>query len=204
MKKSVKNSASANVNTSNVNSQVSTIHEGLIQNGRVILGNDETFGNFKADNSYEYDGIKFKCTEIVTKGLGNHTKIVLVREDTQEVISGDIDDIKAYFGVTFKKKYNTKGKTAEGRIYNILRTSEFCGLVEESGNEDLTKYWRQLYNLAKTLNDEKVKKIEEEEKAKAEANKEINGIKKIMEDFGVTEEQAKAMYMFNKAKKAKK
>jgi hypothetical protein len=204
MKKSVKNSASANVNTTSVNSQVSTIHEGLIQNGRVILGNDETFGNFKADNPYEYNGIKFTCTEVVTKGIGNHTKIVLVREDTQEVISGDIDDIKAYFGVTFKKKYNTKAKTPEGRIYNILRTSEFVGLIEESENEDLTKYWRQLYNIAKALNDEKVKKIEEEEKAKAEANKETNGIKKIMEDFGVTEEQAKAMYMFNKAKKANK
>lgn len=204
MKKSVNTPATSNVNTSNVNSQLSTIHEGLIQNGRVILGNDETFGNFKADNSYEYNGIQFKCTEIVTKGLGNHTKIVLVREDTQEVISGDIDDIKNYFGVTFKKKYNAKAKTPEGRIYNILRTSEFVGLVEESANEDLTKYWRQLYNLAKAINDEKVKKIEEEEKAKAEANKETNGIKKIMEDFGVTEEQAKAMYMFNKAKKANK
>lgn len=204
MKKSVNTPATSNVNTSSVTSQVSTIHESLIQNGRVVLMNDESFGNFKADNSYEYDGIKFKCTEIVTKGLGNHTKIVLVREDTQEVISGDIDDIKAYFGVTFKKKYNTKAKTPEGRIYNILRTSEFVGLIEESENEDLTKYWRQLYNLAKALNDEKVKKIEEEEKAKAEANKETNGIKKIMEDFGVTEEQAKAMYMFNKAKKANK
>lgn len=204
MKKSVKNSASANVNTTSVNSQVSTIHEGLIQNGRVVLRNDETFGNFKADNSYEYNGIQFKCTEIVTKGLGNHTLIKLVREDTNEIISGDIDDIKAYFGVTFKKKYNTKAKTPEGRIYNILRTSEFVGLIEESENEDLTKYWRQFYNLAKILNEEKVKKIEEEEKAKAEANKEINGIKKIMEDFGVTEEQAKAMYMFNKAKKANK
>lgn len=204
MKKSVKTPATANVNTTSAKSQVSTIHEGLIQNGRVILRNDETFGNFKADNSYQYGEIPFKCTEVVTKGLGNHTKIVLVREDTQEVISGDIDDIKAYFNVTFKKKYNTKAKTPEGRIYNILRTSEFCELVEESGNEDLTKYWRQLYNLAKVLNEEKVKKIEEEEKAKAEANKETNGIKKIMEDFGVTEEQAKAMYMFNKAKKANK
>ena len=192
MKKSVKNSATANVNTSNVNSQVSTIHEGLIQNGRVVLRNDETFGNFKADNSYEYNGIQFKCTEIVTKGLGNHTKIVLVREDTQEVISGDIDDIKAYFGVTFKKKYNTKAKTPEGRIYNILRTSEFCALMEESANEDLTKYWRQLYNLAKALNDEKVKKIEAEEKAKAEKEKETKKVSKVTEMFkGLTPEQQK-------------
>lgn len=204
MKKSVNTPATSNVNSSNVNSQVSTIHEGLIQNGRVILRNDETFGNFKADNSYEYNGIQFKCTEIVTKGLGNHTKIVLVREDTQEVISGDIDDIKNYFGVTFKKKYNTKAKTPEGRIYVTLTNSEFRSLIEEVGNPDLTKYWQQFYALAKILNDEKVKKIEEEEKAKAEANKETNGIKKIMEDFGVTEEQAKAMYMFNKAKKANK
>lgn len=192
MKKSVKNSATANVNTSNVNSQVSTIHEGLIQNGRVVLRNDETFGNFKADNSYEYNGIQFKCTEIVTKGLGNHTKIVLVREDTQEVISGDIDDIKDYFGVTFKKKYNTKAKTPEGRIYNILRTSEFCALMEESANEDLTKYWRQLYNLAKALNDEKVKKIEAEEKAKAEKEKETKKVSKVTEMFkGLTPEQQK-------------
>ena len=204
MKKSVKNSATANVNTSNVNSQVSTIHEGLIQNGRVILRNDESFGNFKADNPYEYNGIKFRCTEVVTKGLGNHTLIKLVREDTNEIISGDIDDIKAYFGVTFKKKYNTKAKTPEGRIYVTVTNSEFKSLIEEAGNPDLTKYWQQLYALAKMLNDEKLQKIEAEEKAKAEANKETNGIKKIMEDFGVTEEQARAMYMFNKAKKAKK
>lgn len=192
MKKSVKNSASANVNTSNVNSQVSTIHEGLIQNGRVILGNDETFGNFKADNSYEYNGIKFKCTEIVTKGLGNHTKIVLVREDTKEVISGDIDDIKAYFGVTFKKKYNTKAKTSEGRIYNILRTSEFCALMEESANEDLTKYWQQFYALAKTLEKEKLAKIEAEEKAKEEKEKETKKVAKVADMFkGLTPEQQK-------------
>lgn len=192
MKKSVKNSAS--VNTSNVNSQVSTIHEGLIQNGRVVLGNDESFGNFKADNSYEYDGIKFKCTEVITKGQGNHTKIFLVREDTQEVISGDIDDIKAYFGVTFKKKYNTKAKTPEGRIYNILRTSEFCALMEESANEDLTKYWRQLYNLAKVLNEEKLKKIEEEEKAREEKEKETKKVSRVTEMFkGLTPEQQKAI-----------
>lgn len=204
MKKSVNTPATANVNTSNVNSQVSTIHEDLIQDGRVVLGNDETFGNFKANNSYEYNGIKFQCSEVVTKGLGNHTLIKLVREDTNEKIEGDIDDIKAYFGVTFKKRYTTKAKTPEGRIFNILRTSEFVGLIEESGNEDLIKYWRQFYNLAKVLNDEKVKKIEEEEKAKAETDKETKGIKNIMEEFGVTEEQAKAMYLFRKAKKAKK
>lgn len=204
MKKSVKNSASANVNTSNVNSQVSTIHEDLIQDGRVVLGNDESFGNFKANNSYEYNGIKFLCTEVVTKGLGNHTLIKLVREDTSEHIEGDIDDIKAYFGVTFKKRYNTKAKTPEGRIYNILRTSDFCALMEESGNADLVKYWRQLYNLAEQIHKEKLQKIEEEEKAKAAANAETNGIKKIMEEFGVTEEQAKAMYLFKKAKKANK
>ena len=204
MKKSVKNSASANVNTSNVNSQVSTIHEGLIQNGRVILGNDESFGNFKADNSYKYGEIPFKCTEIVTKGLGNHTKIVLVREDTQEVISRDIDDIKAYFGVTFKKKYATKAKTPEGRIYNILRATEFLNLMQETDNEDIVRYWRQLYNLAEKVHTEKLQKIEAEEKAKAEADREIKGIRSIMEEFGVTEEQAKAMYMFRKAKKANK
>ena len=204
MKKSVKASVSANVNTSSVNSQVSTLHEGLIQNGRVILSDGPEFGNFKADNSYQYNEIPFKCTEIVTKGLGNHTKIVLVREDTQEIISGDIDDIKTYFGVTFKKKYNTKGKTAEGRIYHILRTSEFIGLMEEVGNEDLTKYWRQFYNLAQKLDAEKLAKIAEEEKVKAAKNAEENGIRKIMEDYGVTEEQAKAMYLFKKAKKANK
>lgn len=192
MKKSVNTPATSSVNTSSVNSQVSTIHEGLIQNGRVILGNDETFGNFKADNSYEYNGIQFKCTEIVTKGLGNHTKIVLVREDTQEVISGDIDDIKNYFGVTFKKKYNTKAKTPEGRIYNILRTSEFVGLIEESANEDLTKYWQQLYALAKILNEEKVKKIEEEEKAKEKKEKETKKVAKVADMFkGLTPEQQK-------------
>lgn len=205
MKKSVKTSATANVNSSNVNSQVSTIHEGLIQNGRVILGNNETFGNFKADNPYEYNGIKFQCTEVVTKGLGNHTLIKLVREDTNEKIEGDIDDIKAYFGVTFKKKYNTtKAKTPEGRIYHTLRTSDFCALMEESGNADLIKYWRQLYNLAEKLHAEKLAKIEEEEKEKAKANAEANGVKKIMEEYGVTEEQAKAMYLFKKAKKANK
>lgn len=204
MKKSVKNSASANVNTTSVNSQVSTIHEGLIQNGRVILSNDENFGNFKADNPYEYNGIKFQCTEIITKGKGNHTLIKLVREDTNEKIEGDIDDIKAYFGVTFKKKYNTRARTAEGRIYLTVRTSEFCALIEEVGNADLTRYWQQFYGLAKTLETEKLAQIEKEEKAKAEANAEANGVKKIMEEYGVTEEQAKAMYMFKKAKKANK
>lgn len=204
MKKSVKTSATANVNVSNVNSQVSTIHEGLIQNGRVILGNDENFGNFKADNPYEYNGIKFTCTEVITKGKGNHTLIKLVREDTNEKIEGDIDDIKAYFGVTFKKKYTTKAKTPEGRIYLTVRTSEFCALIEEVGNADLTRYWQQFYGLAKTLETEKLAQIEKEEKAKAEANAEANGVKKIMEEYGVTEEQAKAMYMFKKAKKANK
>lgn len=193
MKKSVKTSATANVNTSNVTSQVSTIHEGLIQNGRVILSNDETFGNFKADNSYEYNDIKFKCTEIVTKGIGNHTKIVLVREDTQEVISGDIDDIKAYFGVTFKKKYNTtKAKTPEGRIYLTVTTSEFRALVEEVGNPDLTKYWQQFYALAKTLENEKKAQIEAEEKAKAEKEKETKKVAKVADMFkGLTPEQQK-------------
>lgn len=192
MKKSVKTPATANVNASNVNSQVSTIHEGLIQNGRVILRNDETFGNFKADNSYKYGEIPFKCTEIVTKGLGNHTKIVLVREDTQEVISGDIDDIKAYFGVTFKKKYNTKAKTPEGRIYLTVTTSEFRSLVEEVGNPDLTKYWQQFYALAKTLENEKRAKIEAEEKAKAEKEKETKKVSKVTEMFkGLTPEQQK-------------
>lgn len=194
MKKSVKTSATANVNTTSVNSQVSTIHEGLIQNGRVILGNDETFGNFKADNPYEYNGIKFKCTEVVTKGLGNHTLIKLVREDTNEAISGDIDDIKAYFGVTFKKKYNTKAKTAEGRIYLTVTTSEFRSLVEEVGNPDLTKYWQQFYALAKTLEKEKLAKIEAEEKARAEKEKETKKVSKVTEMFkGLTPEQQKAI-----------
>lgn len=192
MKKSVKTPATANVNTSNVNSQVSTIHESLIQNGRVILRNDETFGNFKADNPYEYNGIKFKCTEIVTKGLGNHTLIKLVREDTNEVIAGDIDDIKAYFGVTFKKRYNTKAKTPEGRIYVTVTNSEFRSLIEEVGNPDLTKYWQQFYALAKILNDEKLKKIEEEEKAKAEKEKEVKKVSRVTEMLkGLTPEQQK-------------
>lgn len=192
MKKSVNTPATSSVNTSSVNSQVSTIHEGLIQNGRVVLRNDESFGNFKADNSYEYDGIQFKCTEIVTKGLGNHTKIVLVREDTQEVISGDIDDIKNYFGVTFKKKYNTKAKTPEGRIYVTLTNSEFRSLIEDVGNPDLAKYWQQLYALAKILNDEKLKKIEEEEKAKEKKEKETKKVAKVADMFkGLTPEQQK-------------
>lgn len=192
MKKSVKTSATANVNTTSVNSQVSTIHEGLIQDGRVILRNDETFGNFKADNPYEYNGIKFKCTEVVTKGLGNHTLIKLVREDTNEKIEGDIDDIKAYFGVTFKKKYNTKAKTPEGRIYLTVTNSEFRALIEEVGNPDLTKYWQQFYALAKTLENEKKAQIEAEEKAKAEKEKEIKKVSKVTEMLkGLTPEQRK-------------
>lgn len=194
MKKSVNTPATSNVNTSNVNSQLSTIHEGLIQNGRVVLRNDESFGNFKADNSYEYNGIKFKCTEIVTKGLGNHTLIKLVREDTNEIISGDIDDIKNYFGVTFKKKYNTKAKTPEGRIYVTVTNSEFRSLIEEVGNPDLTKYWQQFYALAKILEDEKKAKIEAEEKAREKKEKETKKVARVADMFkGLTPEQQKAI-----------
>lgn len=200
-----KTNNTASVNASSKKSQLSKIHEDLVVNGRAVLGNDETFGEFRAECSYSVFDIPFKVLEVVTNGKGNHTLFKLVREDTNEKFEGDIDDVKRFFGVTFKKKYNTTGnKNPFFALYNTLRTEDFSAKVERTESEEVKKKWKEFYGLCHILGKElqiTLDKQKEEEDAKKKVE---DGILKIMEEFGATREEAERMYKFRMAKKAKK
>ena len=160
--------------------------------GEVVVVTPQTCGYFKALNLYEVNGITYKCLEVVTKGKGNHTLYRMQDTNTNEVISGDIADLKTFWGIDFVNNYKT-AKNPFGKVFIAL--SKIANLVAECEDDEMTKAFTQLKGLAGIKDAEARAKEAEAEKARKEKESHDRKVAKFIADFmaltGKSEAEAK-------------
>lgn len=185
------------MNTSSTSQQVAKMH--TANENDIIILTPETFGWFKAGNTYEINTVNYECIEVVTKGKGNHTLYRMQNTTTGEVVEGDIADLKIFFNIDFVNNYKTS-KNPFGKLYNYLKVTKCTELVAGCENAEVNAKYEQLVGLLGLLDRAEREKAEKAEKEQKERDKEQKETEKMvckLREQGMPEEFIQ-MYLANR------